>query len=84
MTAIPERKPSFLDRLLGRRLAIRLALGTPVETPVAIVAEQLCALVEADPDDLYDQVVPHDELVALFRAAKSPMELIDLVRKIGR
>lgn len=84
VTAIPEREPSFLDKLLGRRLAIRLELGTPVETPVAVVAEQLCALVDADPDDLYDQFVSHDELVALFRAATSPAELIELVRKLGR
>lgn len=78
-----EASPSLLDRLLNRRVAIRVGLGKPSAVALADVVDDLCALVDADPDDLYCQFVSAAELKKLFRDASTPAELIAVARSLG-
>lgn len=74
--------PSFLDRLLGRLVAVQLTFGAPELVPLGQIASDLCALVDAD-DDLYCQFVSHEELKAMLRQAASPGALIAIGRDLG-
>ena len=78
-----ERPFSFIDRIFSRVLPVRLKYGHPQDGKTADVTAMLNALVDGDPDDLYDQFVSHDELKTLFREAKSPAEIISIARTLG-
>jgi hypothetical protein len=76
--AEPEIPLSSLDRLLNRRISIRLQLGPPERPDVRTVANQLCALVDADPDDLYPPGIK-----ARLLSAPSPADLIRAITDAG-
>ena len=79
----PERNVTFWDRIFGRMLNVRLICRAAPDVTMQQVVEQLCSLVDGDPDDLYDQFVSHEELKAMFRAAASPAELVDVAQRLG-
>jgi hypothetical protein len=81
--AAPGRKPTWLVRLLNRRIPVTLEMAAPRRPDLADVAERLCACVDRDPDDLYGQFMGQDELKAYFRGATSPAELIHRARTLG-
>lgn len=82
-TAVLKRKPSVVDRLLNRRVALDLQMRPPCQPALVSIAELLCSCVDRDPDDLYDQFVSHEKLKALFRTAVSAPGLIQLARTLG-
>ena len=81
--AILERQPTVLDRLLNRRLKVEVRLAGPERHPPSKLAELLCACVDRDPGDVYNQVVEHEELKRLFRSATSVAELLHHARNLG-
>ena len=78
-----DASPGLLDRLLNRRVPVQIVLGEPSSVDVATVARELCALVDRDPDDVYDQFVSHDELKRMFTSSASAAELIAAARTLG-
>jgi hypothetical protein len=80
---IPGREPGLLDRWTNRQVEVDLQFGPPHRPALSEIIERLCSCVDRDPDDIYDQFVTHDELKALFRAARSPQELIHSARTLG-
>jgi hypothetical protein len=81
--AVPRSTPGIFDRVLNRRLQVELHFAPPRQTSVSEFAERLCSCIDRDPDDLYDQFVPHQQLKTMFRAATTPAELIELARTLG-
>ncbi|MEW6756299.1 MAG: hypothetical protein AB1505_35810 [Candidatus Latescibacterota bacterium] len=78
-----ERPFGLVDHIFSRVLPVQLNYGHPQDGKTADAIAMLEALVDADPDDLYDQFVTHDELKTLFREAKNPAELIGIARTLG-
>jgi hypothetical protein len=76
-TSAPSKGP------LGKRVGVRLSLSTPERPHISEVAEDLCRLVDEDPDDLYDQCMTHEELKELFRSAGTATELIAAAGSLG-
>jgi len=66
----------------GKLTGVRLSFGPPERPPLSEIAEDLCRLVDADPDDSYDQFVTHDELKRLLRAAATSSELVAAATRI--
>jgi hypothetical protein len=79
----PERSVTFWDRVFGRMLNARLICYAAPDVEMPQIVHELCSLVDSDPDDLYDQFVSHQELKAMFRAAASPAEVIDIAQRLG-
>jgi hypothetical protein len=67
----------------GKLLGIRLFLSLTEIPTLAEVTEELCRIVDADPDDLYDQVMTHAELQTLFRSAQTVERLIAVASTLG-
>ncbi|MCA9644929.1 MAG: hypothetical protein KC492_29775, partial [Myxococcales bacterium] len=67
----------------GKLVGVSLTFGDPDQPSIDHVAEELCALVDADPDDIYAQFITHDELKTMLRAARSPGELISVAESLG-
>lgn len=67
----------------GKLSEIRLVWSAPDSPSLADVADDLCKLVDADADDLYDQFVAHDDLKALLRSASSAAELVAVASSLG-
>ena len=82
--AVPSSAPGILDRILNRRLQVELRFAPPCRASVNDIAERLCACIDRDPDDLYDQFVTHQELKAMLGATASPAELIERARTLGQ
>ncbi len=78
-----DRPPSLWDRLLNRRFGVTLQFAEPRENGLEYAKSALCELIDNDPDDLYDQFVPHDELKTLVRAAEDAAALIDTAETLG-
>lgn len=83
LDAVPERPFGLLDRILSRRVAMNVKVGDPTRLPLSEIVDQLCACIDGDPDDLYDQSVSREELKARFRTSTSPAELIRHARNLG-
>lgn len=83
LDAVPERPFGLIDRIFNRRVAMNVRVGDPTRPPLAEVIDQLCACVDADSGDLYDQFVSQEELKARFRTSASPAELIRHARNLG-
>jgi hypothetical protein len=60
----------------GKAIGIRLIWAPPQRPLLSEVAEALCVIVAADPDDIYNQFMTHEQLMALFRSAATPHDLI--------
>lgn len=69
--------------LLNCRIDLSIVLGTPIEDALAQTKALICALIDEDPDDLYDQFVSHDDLKSLVGSAVNPDELLEVVRSLG-
>lgn len=83
LDAVPERPFGLLDRMLNRRVGMHVRVGDPTRPPVAEIVDQLCACIDGDPGDLYDQFVSREELKARFRTSASPAEVIRHARDLG-
>jgi len=79
----PAESVTWWTRFRNRRVSIMLEFAEPIEAAQSRMVEALCKIVDADPDDLYDQFVSHDELKQMFRAAATPAELIEVARTKG-
>jgi hypothetical protein len=78
-----ERTGSRPKGPFGRLIGVHLTLGEPDHPSIGDVAEDLCKLVDSDPDDLYDQFISHEQLKDLFRASRSAEELIAAADTLG-
>jgi len=67
----------------GKLIGVQLFLSPPDRPLLAEVADDLCQLVDADRDDLYDQFVTHEELKLLFRSAPTIERLIAVAANLG-
>lgn len=67
----------------GELVRVELTLSTPEQVQLSVIVEELCSLVDADPDDIYDQFTTHDELKRLLRAAATPRELVAAASALG-
>lgn len=75
--------PSRLDRLLNRVVPVALSFDDAGPARAADVAEELCTILDRDPDDIYNQWISHDELKQRFRSCSSVVGLIELARTLG-
>jgi hypothetical protein len=80
---ILKRTPSFLDRILNRKLHFELRISGPEKPRINDIADQLCNNVDNNSDDIYNQFVEHDKLKYLFRSAETPEKLIHFVKTLG-
>jgi hypothetical protein len=80
---ISVEKVSLFHRVFVSTVPVRLRFGEPKADALRTAVEWLCELVDADPDDLYDQETSHEALKARFRACTSPKELIDCATTLG-
>jgi hypothetical protein len=78
-----DRPIGVLDRLFNRKRRVQVSFDPPREEALPLVIPMLEKLVDRHPDGLYDQFLTHDELKARFRSAKTPVDLIELVRTLG-
>ena len=86
--ATPARRLTPLGRWLARtvynpRVAVRVRYAEPRRYDLAELKRELTALIDADPDDLYDQFVSHDELKGLVSRAATRAELIMVAETLG-
>ncbi|MBV9850335.1 MAG: hypothetical protein JO250_11720 [Armatimonadetes bacterium] len=81
--AAPVHAPSFLDRLLGRRISIQLDIGPPQQASLSSIIKKVCEVIDNDPDDVYDQFVTHEELKEKLRGCRSAEELIRVSDTLG-
>jgi hypothetical protein len=67
----------------GRLVGVRLTFEAPEQPLISDVVEDLCRLVDGDPDDLYGQFVDPDELKRLFRSAPTAAALVTVASTLG-
>lgn len=67
----------------GKLVGVRLSLGAPDRPRVSEIAEDLCRLVDDDPDELYNQFLTHEGLKAHFRSAVTSVDLITAASNLG-
>jgi rubrerythrin len=82
-TAIAERVITLLDRLLNSRIKATLTFRQFPGDAMTEARQRLCALLDNDPDDLYDQFIEHGDFKKLINNAATPAELIKLVESMG-
>src|SRR5688572_23983891 len=75
-TAIPERVMTLLDRLLNSRIKAILTFRQFPGDALAECKQRLCAMIDSDPDDLYDQFIDRGDFKKLIGEAASPLALI--------
>jgi hypothetical protein len=83
VTAVPTRPATLLDRLLNSQIKATVTWVEFNGNGMAEAKRRLCAMIENDPDDLYDQFVEHDDFKTLIMAAATPAELIKLAKTRG-
>ena len=83
VTAVPTRPTTLLDRLLNSQIKATLTWVQFKGSAMDETKRRLCALIENDPDDLYDQFVAHDDLKKLIMAAMTPAELLKVAESLG-
>jgi hypothetical protein len=81
--AIPERPVNILDRLTDRVIRVTLDFDVPMQGEMSLIVEELCRLIDNDPDDLYDQFLSHEELKARIRGCRSAGDLVHLADTLG-
>ena len=62
---------------------MNLYFSAPEHSTLADIAEDLCRLVDIDPDDIYSQFGSHDELKRLLRSAVTPNDLLTVASRLG-
>jgi hypothetical protein len=67
----------------GRLIGVQLSLAPPEQPPLSEIAADLCNLVDADPDDLYEQFITRDELKRRFGSAVTCSDLITAAATLG-
>ena len=73
----------ILDKMLNRKIKVRMVLGDPVPEAIGLAKSKLTEMIDNDPGDLYDQFVTQEELKDLVEEAKSPRELIEVADNLG-
>ncbi len=86
--ATPARRLTGLGRWLARtvynpRVAVSVRYAEPRPYDLAELKHELTALIDRDPDDLYDQFVTHDELKGLVSRAATLAELFRVAETLG-
>lgn len=67
----------------GKLVGVNLSFSAPEHSTLADIAEDLCRLVDIDPDDIYSQFGSHDELKRLLRSAVTPNDLLTVASRLG-
>lgn len=83
VTAVPTRPLTLLDRLLNSRINATLTWVQFKGDAMNEVKRRLCALIEGDASDLYDQFVDQNDFKKLIMAAGTSAELIKLAQTLG-
>jgi hypothetical protein len=78
-----ERTAAHVAGPFGKLVSVNLSFSAPEPATLADIAEDLCRVVDADPDDVYNQFVSHDELQRMFRSAVTPSELLTAASSLG-
>jgi hypothetical protein len=79
--ATPGESPGVLRK--GRMIRFNLMLAPPQNNRMPDVVKRMCAMVDSDPEDLYDQFMSHAQFKKKLEAATTATELIELVCTLG-
>jgi hypothetical protein len=67
----------------GKLVGVQLSFAAPERPSLSEVVEDLCRLIDSDPDDVYNQFQTHDELKQRFRAALTSNDLLTAASSLG-
>ena len=78
-----ERPINVLNRLIDGVIRVTLKFDIPRQGEMSSVVEEMCRIIDNDPDDLYSQDLSYEELKARLRECRSASGLVHLADTLG-